>query len=62
MDPPQETLDALIEASATMLGIAIEPDWLPAVRANLATSYRLARLVEEVDLPDEAEPAPMFEA
>ncbi|MGE0766614.1 MAG: DUF4089 domain-containing protein [Hyphomicrobiaceae bacterium] len=62
METSQKTLDALIEASAELLGIKIEPDWLPAVRLNLATTYRLAWLVDEVDLPDEAEPAPVFEA
>jgi hypothetical protein len=62
MDASQDVLDALIEASAKMLGLAIEPDWLPAVRQNLAVTYRLAGLVEEIDLPEDAEPAPVFEA
>ena len=62
MEPSQETLDALIEASATMLRLSIEPEWMPAVRMNLAVSYRLANLVEEAALPEEIEPAPVYGA
>jgi hypothetical protein len=32
------------------------------VKANLAVTLRLAQLVVEFELPDEAEPAPVFEA
>lgn len=54
--------DQYIEAAAKSLGIALDPDWLPMIRANLETTFRLARLVEEFPLPDEAEPAPVFRA
>lgn len=63
MPPPDsDTLNALIEASAKALRLPIEPEWLPAIRQNLSVSYRLASLVEEFELPDESDPAPVFEA
>ena len=38
----------------------IEDAWKPAVRANLEVSLRLARLVDEFALPDEAESASVY--
>lgn len=57
-----DSLDAYIDAAAAALGFTIEPAWKPSVRANLEVTFRLARLVDEFKLPDEAEPAPVFEA
>jgi hypothetical protein len=67
MMPEQHTmtdaeLDAYIETSAVVLGLTIAPEWRAAVRANLAVTFRLAALVEAFELPDEAEPAPVFTA
>ena len=39
-----------------------QPEWKPAVRANLEVTFRLAALVAEKELPDDAEPAPVFRA
>ncbi len=61
-EPSTETLDALIEANAELLDLTIDPAWLPTVRQNLAVTYRMARFVEAFPLPDDAEPAPVFEA
>jgi hypothetical protein len=55
-------LDAYIDAAAQALGLTIQPDWQPAVRANLGVTLQLAALVAGKDLPDEAEPAPVFRA
>jgi len=55
-------LDQIVDASAAVLGLAIEPAWKPEIRANLAVTLRLAAMVDEFALPDEAEPAPTFEA
>jgi Protein of unknown function (DUF4089) len=55
-------LDAYIDASAKILGLAIAPEWWAAVRANLAVTIRMGALVEDFALPDEAEPAPVFVA
>lgn len=55
-----EDMDKLIEAGTALLGIAVQTDWLPSIRANLEVTLRLAALVEAFELPDEAEPAPVF--
>lgn len=57
-----DPLHTAIEAGAKMLGLTIEPAWLPAVLANLEVSLRLAKLVDEFPLPDEHEPASIFKA
>lgn len=51
-----------IDASAEMLGLTLEPAWLPPVRANLEVSLRLAKLVDEFPLPDDHEPASIYTA
>jgi RNAse (barnase) inhibitor barstar len=56
------TIDALVDAAAGVLALPIEPEWKPAIRANLQITLRLAAVVAEFELPDEAEPAPIFEA
>lgn len=55
-------LDPYIDAVAAALGLPVEDAWRPAVRANLEVSLRLARLVDEFPLPDEAEPASIYGA
>jgi hypothetical protein len=59
---PKDSLDDYIAAAADMLALPIDPAWMPAVRMNLEITLRLAKLVEDFDLPDDAEPAPMFKA
>jgi hypothetical protein len=61
-DTDNETLDKLIEASAAALALPIDPAWKPTIKANLEVTLRLAQMVAEFELPDEAEPAPVFEA
>jgi hypothetical protein len=55
-------LDAYIDSSAAVLGLTIAPEWRDAVRANLAITFRLAGVVADFELPDEAEPAAVFTA
>jgi hypothetical protein len=57
-----DPLDHMIDGAAALLGLAIEPEWKPAVRLNLDAILRQGRLVEEFALPDEAEPASVFRA
>jgi hypothetical protein len=57
-DPLDEYIDALSKA----LALPIDDAWKPAVRANLEVSLRLARLVDDFVLSDEAEPASVFAA
>ena len=60
--PDPASLDDYIAAAARVLDLPIDPAWQPAVRANLELTLRLAAVVAEFPLPDEAEPAPVFEA
>ena len=55
-------LDAYIAAAAAALDLPLEPSWLPAVKANLEVTLRLATMVAEFEMPDAAEPAPIFKA
>ena len=58
----EQALESYIKAAAAALGIPLEEAWMPAIRANLAVSLRLASSVSDFELPDESEPAPVFEA
>jgi 1-carboxybiuret hydrolase subunit AtzG-like len=57
-----DPLDDYIDAVGTALALPIEAAWKPAVRANLAVTLKLARLVDEFPLADETEPASVFAA
>ncbi len=55
-------LDIYIDAVSTALALPVEQAWRPAVRTSLEISLKLARLVDEFALPDEAEPASVYTA
>ncbi|WP_315757667.1 MULTISPECIES: DUF4089 domain-containing protein [unclassified Bradyrhizobium] len=57
-----EPLDEYIDAVGRALALPIEDAWRPAIRANLEVSLKMAKLVDEFSLPDEAEPASVFTA
>jgi hypothetical protein len=57
-----DTLDTLITASAHELKLPLEPAWRPGVKFNLNLILRIAALVDEFPLPDDAEPGPVFHA
>lgn len=57
-----DKLDDYIDALSAALSLPINPAWKPAVKMNLEVSLRMARLVDEFSLPDEAEPAPIYVA
>ena len=52
---------AWIRSSAAMLQLPLDPAWLPAIQAHVEVTFRLAKLVDAFSLPDEAEPAPVYE-
>jgi hypothetical protein len=54
--------DDFITASAGVLALPVDASWYPAVRTNLEVTCKLAGLVTEFALPDDAEPAPVFRA
>jgi len=57
-----QQIDDLIDAGAGLLALPVEPDWKPSIRAHLAVTFRLARLIEDFPLPDDIEPAATFRA
>jgi hypothetical protein len=57
-----DPLDAFITAAAPRLGLKIAKGWMPTVRSNLAVTLRHAASVESLELPDDAEPAPVYRA
>ncbi len=56
------SLDDFIAVAAKALDLPLEPAWQPAVKANLEVTLKHAALVAEFELPDAAEPAPIFKA
>jgi hypothetical protein len=62
MPETSDSLDAFIDSAAQALSIPVEPDWKPAVRANLEVTLKMAALVNAFPLPDDAEPSPVFRA
>ncbi len=58
----RDTLDDVISASAKSLGLKIEQAWLLAVRTHLQVTLQHGARVASFALPDDSEPAPVFEA
>ncbi|CCD95275.1 conserved hypothetical protein [Bradyrhizobium sp. ORS 375] len=61
-EPSDESWDDYIDAVGRVLSLPIEDAWRPAIRANLEVSLKMAKLVDEFSLADEAEPASVFTA
>jgi len=59
---PVDHVEALMSAGAAALGIAIDPAWRDGVAFNLRLMLKLAAALEAFPLPDETEPAPVFNA
>jgi hypothetical protein len=57
----EAALDCFIAGAAAAMALPLEAEWVPAIKAHLHVTWRLAALVAEFDLPDELEPAPVFE-
>lgn len=57
----EEEADRVIDAMAVLLGLEIEDEFRPGVRFHLLSTARVAQAVLDFELPDEAEPAPVFE-
>ena len=58
---PSDSLDDYIDTVSAAMGLAIDPSWKASVRANLDVTLKMARLVQEFPLPDEIEPANIYE-
>jgi hypothetical protein len=57
-----DQLDAFIGAAVRTLDLPAKKAWLPAIKANLSVTLKHAATVATFELPDEAEPAPVFRA
>jgi hypothetical protein len=57
----RDPLYDFIEAGARSLNLKIDKAWLPAIAAHLRVAWRHGMVVEGFDLPDETEPAPVFQ-
>jgi hypothetical protein len=57
-----DRIDAFVASAAALLDLPVEDGWKPAIHANLEVTLRLAKLVEDFPLAEDAEPAPVFEA
>jgi len=57
-----DDLDTFIVAAAKALDLPTREAWLPAIKANLEVTLQLASVVTAFDLPDDAEPGPVFRA
>jgi hypothetical protein len=57
-----DQLDAFIAVAARVLDLPAQQAWLPAIKANLRVTLQHAAAVTEFELPDDAEPAPVFRA
>ena len=60
--PVAHPLDPFIAAGARALELKIDKAWLPVVRSHLEVTLRHGALVAGFSLPDETDPAPVFEA
>ena len=57
-----DQLDEFITAAASALDLKIDKSWTTAVRTHLEVTLAHGNKVASFTLPDEAEPAPVFEA
>lgn len=55
-------IDAYIDAMASILDLHIDPAWRPAIKANIAMTMAMARIVDDFKLPDSSEPAGIYVA
>ena len=55
-------LEAMIDGASALLGIDVRPEWRAAVKSNLDVSLAFADKVRAFELPEDAEPAALFDA
>jgi hypothetical protein len=58
----RDPLDAYIDSAAALLGLPLDPAWKGPIRANLEFTLNRAAFVGEKELPDDAEPAAIYQA
>ncbi len=60
--PPDFDPETYAPAAAALLGLPLDPGWMPAIVANLRVLRDAADRVGTFPLPDEAEAAAVFTA
>jgi hypothetical protein len=58
---PEPDPEAILSALLPATGIPMDPAWREAVATNLRVAAGIARALQDFPLPDEVEPAPVFE-
>ncbi|WP_244459040.1 DUF4089 domain-containing protein [Roseomonas fluvialis] len=58
---PEADPEAIIAALLPATGIPVDPAWRVAIAANLRIAGTIAEALKSFPLPDEVEPAPIFE-
>ena len=53
--------DAYVDAAARLVGLPLDPAHRPGVVVNLKRIAQMAALVMEFPLPEETEPAPVYQ-
>jgi hypothetical protein len=53
-------IEAYIDAIVSTLDLRLEPEWRPAIKANVEVTIAMGRLVDDFKLPDISEPAPVY--
>ena len=61
-EPDDEALRDFMRSGATLLGLPLDAAWEPSITGHLRVTLRHAAVVDAFELPDEAEPAPVFRA
>ncbi|HVH77932.1 MAG TPA: DUF4089 domain-containing protein [Stellaceae bacterium] len=54
-------VEAYVDAAARLIGLPLDPAHRPGVVLNLQRIAQMAALVMEFPLPEETEPAPVYE-
>ena len=52
--------EALIDAMAPLLQLRISPDYRAGIKLQLKTAAKMAAVIEQIKLDDDAEPAPVY--
>jgi 1-carboxybiuret hydrolase subunit AtzG-like len=61
-EPDDAPLTSFMRAGATLLALPLDAAWEDSIRGHLRVTLRHAALVDAFELPDDAEPAPVFKA
>jgi 1-carboxybiuret hydrolase subunit AtzG-like len=54
-------IEAYVDAAAKLIGLPLDPTHRPGVVLNMTRIAQMAALFMEFPLPEETEPAPVFE-